>query len=802
MKATNDNNLCKHCKLEIAPTTKNSEFCCQGCELAYKIINKLGLSNYYKMRLIKKDEKNLKPEIEDIIDVSEFITSKGDNHHLSLTISGLHCAACIWLIENILIKQPQVIKARVNLSKKRLYLEWQGSKEYANQLVKLIFEIGYKLYPLDEELINQEDKKYNDDLLKALGVAGFGAGNIMLFSIILWFSNHQNIGIATRDLMHFISGLIALPVIIYSGRPFFSSALRAIKAKTTNMDFSISVAIILASIVSLVESFRSRWDIYFDSAVMLVFFLLIGRYFDYKARKKAFSIAADFALLAGSFAKIELDSKAKIIPLKEVKKDMILLVDVGEKIVADGIIIAGESEIDTSIITGESQPKVKTLKDEVYAGMINLSSPIKVKITNIGKESLLGKIIELTENFEKSKNIYVRIADRLAKFYTPIVHLLALITFVIWTFYLKQGWENALLNATAVLIITCPCALALAVPIVQTITNYQLIKKAILVKSGQAIEKLDNIDIIIFDKTGTLTKGEPRLTEMLLINNQLATPLNKAQKDHYLQIAASVAKNSRHPLAKAIYSSYQDNLIDITTKEQPGFGLESNYQNQKIIIGRKEFCAKDLNFDQSSYANYLSCFMKFGEEILLLLFADELKEDAKSVIKQLQDDKKEIILLSGDNQYNVKNTALILGIKQFYFEQTPLQKSELILKKKSKGKVLMVGDGLNDAPAIALADVSISFAKASDLTKNAAEIIIQSQKLSPLITILKQSKTTNKLMRQNLFLALLYNLVAVPFAITGHVTPLIAAIAMSSSSLIVLLNSLRASGTTNKEISV
>ncbi len=782
-------NSCKHCDLA---TDNNQQFCCQGCELAYKIINKLGLSNYYKMRLIKESEKKLKPEMADIIDIDEFINSKDNNHHLSLAISGLHCAACVWLIENILNKQPNVIKARVNLAKKRLYLQWESEKEYGNQLVKLIFEIGYKLYPLDQELMIAEDKKYNDDLLKALGVAGFGVGNIMLFSISLWFSNHQNIGINTRNLLHFASALIALPVIIYSGRPFFSSALKAIRAKTTNMDFTISVAIILSAIVSLIESFRSRWDIYFDSAVMLIFFLLIGRYLEYKLRKKAFSVAADFALLAGSFAKIEFASKAKIIPLKEVKKDMILLVGAGEKIVADGLIIAGESEIDTAIITGESQPKLKTLKDEVYAGMINLSSAIKVKVTNIGPESLLGKIIELTDNFERSKNTYIKLADRLAKFYTPIVHLLALITFAIWNFYFKQGWENSLLNATAILIITCPCALALAVPIVQIITNYQLMKKAILVKSGQALEKLNDIDIIIFDKTGTLTKGEAKLADIFLIKNQQKITLTSEQKNYYLQIAASLAKNSRHPVATAIYNRFEGNLINLEVKEQAGFGLSSNYQEREIKIGRKEFCAKEINIDQSIYANYLSCFMKFGEEILLLLFADELKEDAKSVIAELQTAKKEIILLSGDNQYNVENIATKLGIKNFYFEQTPLQKSEFILKKKSEGKILMVGDGLNDAPAITLADISISFSKASDITKNAAEIIIQGPKLSPIITVINCAKKSVKLMKQNLFLALTYNLIAVPFAITGHVTPLIAAIAMSSSSLIVTLNSLRA----------
>jgi Cu2+-exporting ATPase len=789
---------CKHCGLEVKET--NQEFCCKGCELAYKIINKLGLSNYYQMRLISGEERNIKPDLKDFIDITEFVEEIPENtYQISLAVTGIHCAACVWLIENILKKQPHVTYVRLNLSKKRLNLKWVGAKEYGNDLIKIIFKIGYKLYPLDSKLIEEEDKKYNNELIRALGIAGFGVGNIMLFSVILWFSNPENIGINTRNLLHFLSALIGLPVVIYAARPFFKSALKAFKARTTNMDVTISVAIILSSIVSLIESFRSSWDIYFDSAVMLVFFLLIGRYFDYKVRKKVFNVAADFSMLAASFGKIEINNKAKIISVKEIKPGMILLVAPGEKIVADGLIIDGESEIDSSLITGESLPKFNNLGSRVYSGTINLSNPLKIEVTQIGSESLLGKIIALIENFENSKNSYIRLADRLAKFYTPLVHLFALTGFLLWYFYFQKGWEIALINATSVLIITCPCALALAVPIVQIIAHYQLIKRAILVKSGEALERLDNIKTIIFDKTGSLTEGSLKLNEIMLIKNNQKITLNDQEKYSYLQIAASLSKVSRHPISKAISAAFSDELKDLKVEEKPGFGLQAIIKEDlkiEVKIGRKEFCFDDfmqMNFEQIlDDPQYSCCFMKFADKKLILLFSDLLKSDADSVIKELYALKKEVILLSGDSKQIVENIAFKLGIKEFYFEQTPLQKSELILKKREQSKVLMVGDGLNDAPAIALADVSISFSKAYDITKNAADIIIQGEKLMPIITAVKIADKTLKLMKQNLILALIYNLVAVPFALLGHVTPLIAAAAMSSSSLIVLLNSLRA----------
>ncbi len=767
---------CLHCGEDTKKITE--DFCCLGCSAAYKIINKLGFENYYKLRQSELANGQIKPEEMAVFDISEFVIGEKNNENsVSLIVQGMHCAACVWLIENVLKKQENVVAARINLSKRTLYLRWIGDKKYGNELLEIIHQIGYKLLPFDTEILNSAEKKYNDTILRALAVAGFGAGNIMLFSLSLWFSSATEMGINTRTLLHFFSSLIALPVIIFSARPFFKSAWSSIKQGYPNMDLAISIAIFLACMVSLLETFRSATHVYFDSAVMLVFFLLIGRYLDLKARKKAFAIATEFTMLSASFGHVEEAGKVKILPSKQLQKDMILVVAAGEKIAADGVVVDGESEVDTSLITGESLPKKITQGQEVFAGTINIGQPLKIKITKSPQNSLLADIIRLSEEAENQKIHYIRIADYLSKFYTPAVHLLALVTFIWW---FKNGWEVALMNATAVLIITCPCALALAVPIVQTIAISNFIKKGILVKSGEALEKLNRADVFVFDKTGSLTVGEPSLVKVIALKGQF----------NCLQIAASLARKSRHPIAAAISAAYYEELLDLAVEEKQGFGLQAKIAEQKVFLGRKEFC--QITSDFVNDENLLSCFVKYGEAEAVLLFSDEIKSDAKSVIETLQKANKRVVLLSGDIEKTVTQTAQKLGITEFYFEQTPITKLQFLdqLKVENK-KFVMIGDGLNDAPALASSDVSVSFAKASDIAQNVADIVIQGQKLTPILDLIFSANRALSLMKQNLLIALIYNLIAVPFAVAGHVVPLIAAIAMSSSSLLVLFNSLR-----------
>ena len=770
-------NNCLHCNLEAKA---NEKFCCNGCSTAYAIINNLGLENYYKNRLFNTNQRPTKPEENNFINIEEFaIRGENNSYSVNLMVEGLHCAACIWLIESVLKKQENVIKARINMGNRRLHLIWNGDLDYGNKLVKMVADLGYRLIPFDTEILKNEEKKYDNNLLKALAVSGFAAGNIMLLSVALWSSSSEIMGIATRNLLYWVSALIALPAIIYSGRIFFASAWNAVKSGTTNMDVPIAIAIFLASLVSLFEAITKGEHAYFDSVVMLIFFLLIGRYLDFGARKKAMQTASQMALLQVSAATlIDENNQPKTIRAKDIKKDMILLIVAGDRIPADGIVIDGISEIDTSLITGESMPKKISINEEVFAGMINLAAPIKIIVNKTKEETLLAQIIALTENIEKDKSRYVRIADKVSKYYTPIVHILAAISFIIWCFYLKAGWHQSLLIATAVLIITCPCALALAVPVVQIVSSSRLMNQGILLKSGEALEKLTNIDSVVFDKTGTLTLGQPKL-------------INKNEIDeNLLLIAASIASKSKHPLSKALCNSYSGNLLELQVSEIMGSGLSSTYNNQAIKLGKKEF-ATDLNEENNNEITS-EVYLKYGDKTVVFKFEDELRPDAELVIKQLQKLKKKIILLSGDKKSAVENVANKVGITEYYYNQTPIDKCNFLKQLKSQNKnILMIGDGLNDAPALALADISISPSIASDISKNAANIIFQGQKLYPVLEVILVAKKAKKLMKENFVIALAYNLIAVPFAIVGYIVPLIAALAMSSSSIIVVLNALR-----------
>ncbi|MFT6076964.1 MAG: Cu2+-exporting ATPase [Rickettsiales bacterium] len=774
-------NSCLHCNLPTS--TPQEEFCCNGCSAAYKIINNLGFSNYYKTRLLDPKAKPLKPEEDFQINIDSFATQNAPNNFsINLMIEGLHCAACVWLIENILKKQPNTRKARINMSSRKLYLEWEGNLEDGNKLVKSIFDLGYRLVPFDPEILKNQEKKYDSSLLKALSVAAFSAGNVMMISVALWASDSVQMGVATRNMLYWVSSLIALPAIIYSGRIFVISALKSLKAKRANMDVPIAVAIVLVSILSVFEAIFKGEHAYFDSVIMLIFFLLVGRYLDFSARKKAFGIVGDLLLLGGTSATIIENGKHKIIAGKDLAKGMVLSVAMGEKIAADGVIIFGIGEIDTSVITGESCPRKCVTGDEVFAGTINLGDSIQVRITKAKDETLLAKIALMVENIENNKSHYTKISDNVARYYTPIIHLVAFMTFMIWCFGFGFGWHAALINATAVLIISCPCALALAVPVTQIVSAGRLLKQGILIKNGEALEKISNIDVIVFDKTGTLTVGKPTLVvsdKLLVVSEEM-------------KIAASMAVKSKHILSQALVREFQGEFLDLEVKEIAGQGLIGEVGGEEIRLGSFDFVTNNGSFAKLEHhsSDNPRIYFQYQNKITIFDFQDQLRSDALQIIKRLKN--YQTIILSGDRESVVESVSEKLGIKEYYFEKTPDQKLEILQQLKTRNKnILMIGDGINDAPSLMLADVSISPSSASDISQNIADIVFQGEKLDPILQILKTSKKTNRIIKQNLGFALTYNCVAIPFAMMGFVVPLVAALAMSFSSIIVVINALR-----------
>jgi Cu2+-exporting ATPase len=768
-----DHRRCAHCGAPV--TAGNDRFCCLGCAGAYRLIQELGLGRYYVTRTLDAEARAPQPPEDDAIDLSAYAVAEADGTtSLSLLVDGLHCAACVWLIESALKRQAAVTEARVTLTTRRLELRWRGGIDGAAPLVALVQRLGYRLVPYDVDraaaLASDEERR----LLRALAIAGFAAGNVMLLSLAVWSGSAGDMGAATRDLLHWVSALIALPAVMFGGAPFFRSAWQALRHRRTNMDVPIAVGVVLTSAMSLYETIISGPHAYFESVVMLLFFLLIGRYLDLRARGRARSAAQLLlALTAHQATIVDANGAVKRLAATAVELGARVLVAPGERIPVDGRVVSGASAVDRSLIDGESTPALVAVGDLVLAGMVNLSAPLYLIVTATGNRTFLAEIVRLMEAAEQGRARLVALADRVARLYAPAVHGLALGTFALWLFF--APWQQALVNAVAVLIITCPCALGLAVPAVQVIASGRLMRRGILLKSATALERLATVDMVVFDKTGTLTTGRLALEAADIAPERLRQ-------------AAGLAAASRHPLSEALRRACSDAPAIDGVLEHQGAGLSAG----QLRLGNRAFCGVASSDEDDRPELWLTAS---DASPTRFTFRDELREDAAAVIAALQRAGMEVALLSGDRAPVVAALAGRLGIADWRAEQTPIEKHAALAAAAAQGrKVLMVGDGLNDAPALASAFVSMSPASAADVTQTAADVVFQGRSLSAVSETLAVARRSQHVVRENIALAITYNALAVPLAMFGLVTPPLAAFAMASSSLIVLGNALRLCG--------
>ena len=775
---------CRHCGEPVTALSPAApDFCCSGCAGAYALLGELGLTSYYNRRAIDPKVRALRPDEDEVanVDFTELASTDGDgNHHLNLMVDGIHCAACVWLIETLLQRNPTVLQARVNMTTRRLRLSWRGELGDIDDIIRPVMQMGYRLIPFDPAALEQATASRNKELLRCLAVAGFAAGNVMLLSVSVWAGYFQGMGGATRDLFHWISALIALPAAAYAGLPFYRSAVGAIRNRRVNMDVPISLGVILALGMSLAQTIRGEPHAYFDSAITLLFFLLIGRYLDGRARGQARSAAEHLlSLNARSITVVEPDGTRRLIAPQKAVPGMTVLVAAGERIGIDGKVVDGQSDVDTSIITGESIPVLNRPGATVFAGTTNISAPLRIEVTATGGNTLLSEIVRLMENAEQGRARYVAIADRVAKAYAPVVHTLSLATFIGWWLIGGIGWQDALMNAIAVLIITCPCALALAVPVVQVIATGRLLRAGILVKSATALERLTKVTGIIFDKTGTLTTGKPEL-------------VGEPDQDKLL-FAAGMAANSNHPLSRALVRAAGNVTALPNVSEQAGLGLVTPGPSGPIRLGSRAFCDVAENADvPSDIAGPELWLSEPGVAPTRFVFRDTMRSDAPDVIDNLRTRGFEMTLLSGDRESTVRQLAETLGIPDWQARMSPTQKAAHIQTRSDEGKCdLMVGDGINDAPALAAAHASMSPATAAEISQNAADIVFQGDRLGAVIEAIDVARKADQLVRQNFALSFAYNVITIPLAVSGYVTPLIAAIAMSSSSLVVIANALR-----------
>jgi Cu2+-exporting ATPase len=696
---------------------------------------------------------------------------------LELSLPGIHCAACIAGVEAALMAEPGVAAARVNLTLRRVAVTVEDAPGAEARLIGALGRRGYPARPLDGAALEATRRDAEGrDLLARIGVAGFASMNVMMLSVAVWAGADP----VTRDLLHWVSAAIALPAVAFAGLPFFRSAFRALAAGRMDMDVPISLAILLSAAISLSETLLSGRQAFFEASVGLTFVLLVGRYLAHRTRTAARSAAAEIAALEVRTAERVLPGGGRAaVPVDALRPGDLVAIAPGARVPVDGTVVEGRSEIDPSALTGETLPEPVGPGGEVRAGMLNLTGTLTVSVVALGEDALIGQIARLVEAAERSRGRYAGLAERAARAYAPLVLALAAIAFALW------GWRTGDLRlatniAAAVLIVTCPCGLGLAVPAVLTAASGRLFRAGVLLKDGTALERLAEIDAVVFDKTGTLTTGRPVLT------NAAALP------PRAFAVAAALAQASVHPLARAIRAAAEASGVvpadvrDIV--ELPGLGTQGRLGGTRARLGRAEWVG-----GVAAPPGATTAWLRVGDGApVAFAFADEPRPDASAAVAAFRDAGLPVALLSGDAEGPVADLSARLGIARWLARATPAAKvAHLDALRAAGGRVLMVGDGLNDAAALAAAYVSISPASAVDASRSAADLIVLGDRLDRVASSWRLARTARRRILQNIAFAFAYNAITVPIAFAGGVTPLIAAIAMSVSSLAVCLNALR-----------
>ncbi len=663
---------------------------------------------------------------------------------IMLSLPTIHCAACISTVERTLSGHAGVHSARVNLTLKRVSIE-AAPDITAEDMIMALSRVGYEAHELD-------------------------TGTLMATQ-----TDNQD---ATRDLLHWISAIIALPAIVFSAQPFFKNAWSVLRVGHLNMDVPISLAILLASLMSLYEVAQGGEHAYFDAALSLTFFLLAGRYLDHRTRAIARSAAEELAALEVPRAERLIDGKGETVPIADLAVGDLVRVKPGGRMPVDGVVVEGNSELDRSLLTGETVPVFAGPESVVSAGEINLTGPLTLRVTAAGRDTSLHRLADLVATAESSKNRYTSLADKAAAIYAPGVHFLSFLAFLGWMTASGGDLRLSLNIAVAVLIITCPCALGLAVPAVTTAASGRMFRRGMLIKSATALERLAEVDTVVFDKTGTLTQGTPELTNLADF------------KPRDLQVALALAQGSSHPLAVSLTVSATEagikpaSLTDL--QEVPGYGVQAQMGSQTVRLGRASWVGGQASENTATY-------LKIGDgAVREFVFTDRLREGAAQLVAGLKAQGMALHLLSGDNPGAVERLAKRLGFDNWTAQALPQDKSDHIQTISENGaRVLMVGDGLNDTAALAAAHVSISPATALDAARVASDIVLLGSDLQPVSEATQIAQKATRRIKENFAIAAGYNMIAIPIALMGFATPLMAALAMSTSSITVSLNALR-----------
>ncbi|MBE0509570.1 MAG: heavy metal translocating P-type ATPase [Gammaproteobacteria bacterium] len=802
---------CFHCGLELPPPDEiqhaqidgqQRDFCCLGCRSVCEAIYDAGMEGFYQrtpdgLLLSPPPEPPRDIGLYDLEEVQEeFVHEMGAVREINLLVEGIHCAACVWLIENTLGKIPGVLGIHVNLAGRRLLLRWNNEQVKLSQLIERLGQIGYVAAPFDPEAAEGAIKRRNRAMLYRMAFAGFTMMNLMWISIALYTGAADD---EFRHLFHIMGFVLATPTLFYSGWLFFKGAYTGLRNWHLSMDLPIAIgATVTWAYSSYITFTKSTFgDVYFDTVVNFIFIILVGRYLEAMSRRAALTATQRLLDLQPRVATTLIDGVEKVVPIRSVKAEQMVLVKAGYKVPVDGVVVEGASSIDESMLSGESAPVNKKPGDAVSAGTLNTSSALLVRVTRTLRETSLGKIIALVEEAQASKAPIQCMADRIVPWFVLATLSLASITFAWWV---GSDFELALMAATSVLIITCPCAFGMATPMSMAVASGQGARFGIMVKNSAVLETFSKVTHIVFDKTGTLTTGK------MTVQQILAQPGWDEQS--LLRLAAGAERYSEHSIGQAIVASAQAAHIDVEAiqpegfENRPGHGIAATIEGRAVLLGKaallqEQGIAIDTSLqpriDELERQAFSCVFISVdGQFAGLMAIADQLRADARELVAQLRQDGVRMTLLSGDRRQVAEAVAEQLGGMRVIAEVLPQDKDQVIAELQAQGeRVAMVGDGINDAPALIRADVGIAVGSGTDVSVESADIVLMGDELIKVRLASALSRRTLRTIRQNIGISFTYNAIMVPLAMMAFVTPLVAAISMPISSLLVIGNAAR-----------
>ncbi|NRB66610.1 MAG: cadmium-translocating P-type ATPase [Vibrio sp.] len=779
---------CYHCGEDVPANTdftveilgKPRDMCCPGCETVAQTIVDSGLVSYYQYRTAPAEKADLVPEqLQALIHYdneevqSEFVRNAEDRAEVTLSLEGVSCAACAWLIEKQVSTRTGVLSIRVNTTTNRAILAWDKTQTKLSELLSSIHQLGYKAAPFEAD---KQEAAYHESMkqyLYRLGIAGLATMQVMMLAVALYLEVFGDLEPEFKSYFRWVSLIFATPVMLYSALPFYLNAWRSIRSRTLGMDVPVSLAMIFAYFASLVATVTEQGEVFFESISMFAFFLLVGRFLEMRARRKAAAASGNLLKLIPAIA-TKLDGDQ--VPVKTLKLGDQIRVLPGEHVPADGKIIKGRVHIDESMLTGESVPVVKNVDDYVYAGTLNGEESFELEVTSTKADSMISNIVRLQDEAQLSKPKIAQIADIVARYFVAIILVIAAGT---WFFWHQTRPDDAFWIMLSVLVATCPCALSLATPTALTCATSRMGNLGILLRKGHVFETLCKINHLIVDKTGTLTHGDIVISKVNTFSN--------TSKEEALAIAASLESHANHPIARAFKSHHSLEVQVNDVENIIGSGIHGIYQGQNVKIGSASFIFGEL-VEAEPNSVYLSLN---GQHVATFTYQDPIRAESKTFIERFKKAGIKVTLLTGDSQSNANVVAKEIGIETVVAGAKPQDKLEYLQNVDDSDVTMMIGDGINDAPTLAGAHLSVAMGGGADVAKASADMVLLGDQLDRILEARKLALQTRKIIRENLAWSLGYNILILPLAVAGFVAPYFAVVGMSASSIIVVSNSLR-----------